>query len=167
MVLCAGAVLILWWAGLPRSPDFFVDPASPIIYPVVGGGVPPFSATSVDEQVIRIESGLGYPLVINFWGVWCAPCVEEMPVLERLYQQNIPVIGVHVGDQSPQVVGAWLQEAGISFPVVVDDRQLEQLFRVRGIPSTFFINSDGIIQHIENGALTEPSLSKGLAALGI
>ncbi|NJL93779.1 MAG: TlpA family protein disulfide reductase [Anaerolineae bacterium] len=143
--------------------------AEPIIAPVVGGRVPPIQATTLDGEALRVPLDRPQPLILNFWATWCVPCLEEMPLLETLYRAGVPIVGINAGLEAPAEVAAWLLEQRISFPILVDDanRTLEGRFRVRGLPATFFIDEQGIIQHIVSGALTPQALERGLDAIGL
>ena len=137
--------------------------------PVRGGLVPAFEGETLSGQILTIDEDFDRPLIINFWATWCAPCAQEMPVVENLHQEGMPVVGVNVGLEEEARVETWVDEAGLTFPIIVDDSQrtLEALYRIRAMPTTFFIDSDGIIQMVEAGPLTEESLAAGLIAMGL
>lgn len=168
-LLCALA--ILWQSGLPRGYEFILrfDDDEIISAPVIGGRLPPIQATSLDGASVALEGSLGYPLIVNFWATWCEPCLAEMPLLQSLYEDGIPVLGINAGMEEPAFVAEWAGHYGIIFPIVMDPdpRSLEAAYRVRGLPTTFFIDEDGFIRHIEQGALTPNSLQEGLAAIGV
>lgn len=153
------ALLILWWVGLPQ-------PATPA--PREGAPLPPFQQDTIGGNQLTIDAELGSPLVINFWATWCIPCAEEMPILQRLFEQGVPVVGINAEQGSGADARAWLVARDITFPNVADDEEaLQQLYQVRsGLPVTFFADDSGVIRQITLGALTEESLATGLAAIG-
>ena len=108
-------------------------------------------------------------MIINFWATWCVPCIREMPLLEAVHQRGVTVIGINAGVETEALVREWLDENGITFTVVLDDpsRTIERLFPVPGLPSTFFVDAEGVIQQIEYGELTATTLEAGLAAIGV
>ena len=169
-ILIACALFILWQAGLPAAPDFSVNMSEMelIALPVRGGLVPPFHAQTLNNENLQINETLNHPLILNFWATWCVPCVEEMPVLERLSQQGVAVIGVNVGLEDQQTVSKWVEHLQLTFPIVIDDelRTLESMYRITAMPTTFFVDSDGIIRYIERGQLSETGLKEGLIAIG-
>lgn len=169
LLAACSALLILWQAGLPSSPQFVVQPLEGdlLIVPVVGGLSPRFEATTPDGRLTTFNPPFQQPIILNFWATWCEPCLREMPLLDDAHAQGIQVVGINAGLEAPEDVQAWVATMGISYPVVMDDRArtIEGLYRVRGLPTTFFINSDGIIRQVTTGELTEESLSKGLAAI--
>ncbi|MFP4323080.1 MAG: TlpA family protein disulfide reductase [Anaerolineales bacterium] len=163
------AVVILWRAGLPAAPDFFVRlPADERIEaPVAGGLVPAFEGQTLDGQHLRVNADMGHPLIINFWATWCEPCIREMPLLETAYQAGVPVVGVNAGDEAPEHVYAWLREHAIQFPVVLDDaaRSIEAQYRVQGLPTTLFVDAQGVVRQVHRGALTLEDLAEALRLL--
>lgn len=100
--------------------------------PLLGGGT--LSSASLQ----------GKPLVINFFASWCAPCQQEAPTLESLYQQyraeGVQVIGVDYEDLDADAE-AFIKQNGTSYPILRDpDGALATQFGVRGVPETYFID---------------------------
>lgn len=100
--------------------------------PLLGGGT--LSSASLQ----------GKPLVINFFASWCAPCQQEAPTLESLYQQyraqGVQVIGVDYEDLDTDAE-AFVKQNGTSYPILRDpDGTLATQFGVRGVPETYFID---------------------------
>ena len=98
------------------------------------------------NETLSSEDLEGQPVVINFWASWCAPCREEAPLLERMYQryrdQGVRFIGVNIRDQEANA-RRFVEEFGITFPVVRDeDQELAQGLDVYGLPQTFFVDRD-------------------------
>ncbi len=82
--------------------------------------LPSFSLNNMDAEATDIGRWAGKPLLINFWATWCAPCLREMPLLQRLQDErkdDFQVIGIAV-DRLP-AVRAFVAEAGISYPILV------------------------------------------------
>ena len=98
------------------------------------------------NEMLSSEDLRGDPVVLNFWASWCAPCREEAPLLERMYQrykdQGVRFIGVNIRDQEPNAQ-RFVEEFGVTFPVVRDeDQELAQGLDVYGLPQTFFVDRD-------------------------
>ncbi|HEX2049700.1 MAG TPA: TlpA disulfide reductase family protein [Actinomycetota bacterium] len=88
----------------------------------------------------------GAPVVVNFWASWCAPCREEAPLLERMWRRyrgdGVRFVGVNVQDHDDDA-RAFVEEFGITYPVVVDDGELlDRMAVVEGLPQTFFIDHE-------------------------
>jgi cytochrome c biogenesis protein CcmG, thiol:disulfide interchange protein DsbE len=98
----------------------------------------------------------GKPLVLNFWGSWCPPCVEEMPDLQALADAGagtVEVLGVNYDDQQDKAE-ALVASLGISFDLAVDEGG--ELFRAVegfGMPTTLFVDAGGQIRYRHTGPL--------------
>jgi peroxiredoxin len=124
--------------------------------PWVGQPAPDFQFQGGDEQLTSLSDFQGSPVLLNFWRTICAPCVVEMPFLQQIYDEwqgeGLVLLAVNI-QESPSDVGAFMQSKGLSFPVVLDSSgALAGQYGVRYIPTTFFIDSEGIIQHVQVGA---------------
>jgi thiol-disulfide isomerase/thioredoxin len=91
----------------------------------------------------------GKGVVLNFWASWCKPCEEEAAALESAWQKykdrGIVFVGVDHLDQEP-AARRYLEKFKVSYPNGPDLRsQLANLYGVRGVPETFFINPAGQI----------------------
>ncbi len=101
-----------------------------------------------DGEVSRtIADYRGSGVVMNFWATWCAPCVREMPSLDRL-QAKVPgirVLGLSVDRGGAPVVENFYRQHGIANLDVLADRggKLMRKLRVRGLPTTLLIDADG------------------------
>ena len=98
------------------------------------------------NEMLSSEDLRGDPVVLNFWASWCAPCREEAPLLEKMYQrykdQGVRFIGVNIRDQEPNAQ-RFVEEFGVTFQVVRDeDQELAQGLDVYGLPQTFFVDRD-------------------------
>ena len=98
-------------------------------------------------------------MVLDFWATWCKPCLQSLPELEAIHRKYAPrgvtVVGVSV--DSPRnfaKVRPFAQRLGLTFPVVLDDdARLQQLFQVRGMPTSVVIAPDGSIVRVKQGYL--------------
>lgn len=130
-----------------------------------------FSLTTLNGEVVSIDDYKGHPMIINFWATWCPPCKEEMPLLEKAYVSYYPdlvVIGISVDDVADEIP-QFIRDNGITFPVFHDSSkgELQALFKVNGLPTTYFIDSEGILQSQHIGMLNEPSLDGYLRTIGV
>ena len=124
--------------------------------PQVGKLAPDFQFQDVDGQYIFLSDLQGRPVLINFWASWCGPCIYEMPYLQQVYEewsgQGLVVLAINKGE-SLSTVSDFVQSGNFSFPVLLDINQYVALeYNAWNIPTTFFIDKDGVIQAIKIGA---------------
>lgn len=107
----------------------------------------------------------GEPVVVNFWATWCAPCVEEMPMLQRVADDlGIRMIGVDYIDLQPDKAIALADELGITYPLVRDeDGAFGQAVGLIGTPTTLLVDGEGTVRRRLTGALTEAQLLTAIA----
>ncbi len=84
------------------------------------------------------------PAVVNLWANWCAPCRKEMPIIERFHRSDtgVSVIGVDSLDTQPGLARKVADQAGVTYPLVVDDRRAVAS-AARGLPQTLLIDAKG------------------------
>jgi thiol-disulfide isomerase/thioredoxin len=106
----------------------------------------------------------GKPVVLNFFGSWCAPCRMEAPALSEFAAAHpeVTVIAVAYNDDEESAV-AFLQEFSLSVPLVVDDYTVSSQLGVNAVPTTIFFTSDGKQATTIVGASTRERLEEGLA----
>ena len=161
-VLALAALLALGLANRSpvtgRSGATRIDkPAPNINMPLYGGGV------------LTPEDYSDRPVVVNFWASWCGPCRQEAPIFERLSQEygerGVLFIGVNIQD-SQSDAEAYLREFVITYPNGSDeDGSISIDYGVIGIPVTFFINRDGIVQRRWAGVMRETQLRQWIDEL--
>lgn len=129
-----------------------------------------FSLPSVADpnQTISLAGFSGRPLVLNFWGSWCAPCQQEMPLLASAARDEagkVAFLGVDLEDTRAAAQGM-IARFHVGYPSVFDPNDsLAAPYRVVGSPTTVFINSRGHIIGVVQGALTSARLDWWLVQL--
>ena len=105
--------------------------------------------------------------MLNFWATWCPPCRAEIPILTRTYEEtnkngSYEILGVATQSDA-STIAAFVKEFNMTFPVLADaGSQVTSLYHVLPIPTTFFIDKDGIIQFIKSGPVDRPLMEKYL-----
>jgi len=126
--------------------------------PAIGKLAPDFQLSSLDGQSISLSDFRGKPVLLNFWASWCGPCRLEMPFIQQIYEEwsdkGLVVLTVNL-QEDPGRVKEFVESFGLSFPVLLATNQEVPLaYNIRGIPATFFIDKNGIIQDIKIGAFS-------------
>jgi len=108
---------------------------------------PEFSLASPEGKKISLKDFRGKTLFLNFWATWCEPCREEMPAMEKLYQEyknkNFVVLAINVKDRKQEAL-AFVKELKLTYPVAFDpDAEVAALYGAWGLPTTYLIGHKG------------------------
>ena len=120
-----------------------------------GMPAPDFTLPSPDGQPMKLSDFRGQAVMVNFWATWCVPCRVEMPLFLNAYETNrngLVILGVNSQETPAQVV-PYVQQAGLTFPIVIDDGSAASVYRVRALPTTFFIDAEGMLVRAHRGAI--------------
>jgi thiol-disulfide isomerase/thioredoxin len=106
----------------------------------------PFELKNLAGKRVSSAEMSGKILVVNFWGLWCGPCVEEMPDIQRLHEKyrNDPQVLILTidNDEDPASVQEWMNERGYDFPVLLNDGYVEKT-GIAAFPTTWFVDTRG------------------------
>lgn len=138
--------------------------------PQVGNPAPDFSLETVDGAQVSLSDLRGTPVLINFWATWCGPCVVEMPNIQEYYERypgRFEVLAVNA-DESQREVAAFAGKMNLTFPLLLDPgNQVNSLYRLRGYPTTFLVDAEGVVQVQHIGSLSEEQIEAYLLKVGI
>lgn len=125
--------------------------------PKQGFLAPDFSLPTIDGDPITLSELRGKPVLINFWASWCPPCRIEMPAIQNVYDdykdQDFVVLAVNTTyqDNLDDAI-TFAQNLKLTFPILLDkDGNAANLYEVRALPTTFFIDANGIVQEVVVG----------------
>ena len=125
----------------------------------------PLEFATPDGRLLRMAALRGKPVLLNFWATWCPPCVEELPLVSRFYQENSAkgwqVMGLAVDQLEP--VQRFLVRAPVTFPVAMAGMPGIEISRSLGnlsgsLPFTVVLGSDGRVAHRKMGKVTPDDL---------
>jgi cytochrome c biogenesis protein CcmG, thiol:disulfide interchange protein DsbE len=139
--------------------------------PEQGRAAPDFVLKTLDGQSVRLSDLRGQVVLINFWATWCGPCRQEVPELVRVYSEQkdrgLTVVAVDL-QEADNLVRDFTEEFGMTFPVVLDrSGEVAGAYRVRGagLPTTIFVDRDGVIRTVKLGGMSAEYLRGQLATL--
>ena len=114
---------------------------------VAGKPAPDFTLINMSGEEVKLSDYRGKLIYLNFWATWCGYCDQEMPDLQALNIENddMVVLAVNVREDK-ELVQSYLDEGGYDFPVLLDEEgEIATKYLVAGMPTTYFINSEGIL----------------------
>ncbi len=135
-------------ADLPAA----LVPAGANVKAEEGALAPDFLLEALDSDETRLSDYRGQPVVLNFWATWCVSCRKEMPQFIEAYDayrdDGLVVIGLNL-QESESIIRPFADEFGIDFPVLIDrDGEVGDDYRLLGLPTTFFIDRDGVVESV-------------------
>ncbi|MCS7248574.1 MAG: TlpA family protein disulfide reductase [Anaerolineales bacterium] len=160
----------LGWTLWSRVPSAALSaPAS--IAPQKGFLAPDFTLESTTGESFTLSALRGKPVILNFWASWCPPCRAEMPALQAVHEQygaELVLLGINASTQD-RLPNAYrlIAEMRLTFPILLDiSGTTITAYRVFSLPTTFFIDRQGIIREVVvGGPLSEASLRVRLERL--
>lgn len=153
--------------------------ALPRLLPHVGAvaGIRSGGSTRPDFQVVTLagdtlgaESLRGKVVLVNFWATWCGPCRVEMPLLEAMYARHrdrgFVLLGLSVDRGGAPLVRDYVRSRGVTYPVAMVGAREEGAFGgVRGYPTSFLLDREGVVRHAVIGPLAPASLELAVRRL--
>ena len=134
--------------------------------PEIGYPAPDFTLLDLEGNQITLSEFRGKTVFINFWATWCPPCRAEMPEIEAVYQEykdkDVEVIGVDIVETKDEV-RQFVQQYGYSWTFVLDTTgEVATTYNIAAIPTSFFIDKEGIIRVVNIGAMTKRAMETAL-----
>jgi cytochrome c biogenesis protein CcmG, thiol:disulfide interchange protein DsbE len=121
-----------------------------------GAKMPEIGLTDLSSgKPVTVASLAGKVVIVDFWATWCAPCKEEMPVLEKLYKKygskGLVIVGVSVDKDASNIKG-FLKKLNVTFPVVHDaNHQVSGRYQPPRMPSSYIVDRKGIVRFVHGG----------------
>ena len=132
----------------------------------IGAVAPDFEWLGDDGGPVRLSDHRGKVVVVNFWATWCRPCREEMPALQRVARSEPDIVFLAVDlQESGDKARSFLEQLGLDrLELVLDtDARTTRRYGVLSLPSTFFLDREGTIRHLDlGGPMTEEQIRTGI-----
>jgi peroxiredoxin len=115
-----------------------------------GVTAPNFKLPDLDGKMVSLAEYRGKVVFLNIWATWCAPCVTEMPSMEKLHQElkneDFEILAVSIDESGAEAVRPFMEKYQLSFRALVDpEGNIKNMYRMTGVPETFIIDKDGKI----------------------
>lgn len=149
LVLIFGAA----WIYLTASPEGLQSPDK-LVTPQKGFLAPDFTLITAENHQFTLSDLKGKPVLINLWASWCVPCRTEMPAIQKVYEdyknEGFIVLAVNTTNQDSRTAAInFADEHGLTFPILFDvDGRVSKSYRLRALPSSFFVDNQGVIQEV-------------------
>jgi thiol-disulfide isomerase/thioredoxin len=118
---------------------------------------PDFSGTTLDGEVVQLSDLRGKTVLVNIFASWCGPCRAEAPHLvevDNLLGEDVVLLGLNL-QENISAVESFKQDFGIDFPLVLnEDGKLTEIYKPIGLPTSWFIDPDGVVRYVHAGPLT-------------
>ncbi len=169
-------VVLLGTAWIFDSRESGVEPQNFLLTeaPIVGHLAPDFTGVTPEgisyslSDFVDYENGDGWPVVLNFWASWCGPCRIEVPHFEKVsleYAGQAAILGINQAE-SQETITRFAQSTNISYPLIVDeDMTINREYNVTNLPTTIFVDGNGIVREVFVGTMNQAVLEDKLSGL--
>ena len=151
-------VLVLGLAWIFVSADRTgTSTAGLIPAPQQGFLAPDFELKTTTGETVRLSDLRGQAVLVNLWATWCPPCRAEMPTIEKIYNEykddGLVVLAIDMTYQDTfSNIAPFVDEYSLTFPILLDETGgVGSAYQLRSLPSSFFINREGIISEVVIG----------------
>jgi thiol-disulfide isomerase/thioredoxin len=138
---------------------------SPGPSPLRGKSAPAFTLVDLDGKKVSLSDFKGHPMVVNFWGTYCAPCKIEMPWLEEFSKKyasdGFQVVGVtYDAEVGKETIARNTQKLGVTYPILLSDPTIEEAYlkNTEVLPMSFYVDKTGKVIEVTAGAGSKDEL---------
>lgn len=133
---------------------------------------PNFQVKDLNGNQVSLADYRGKKILLNFWASWCPPCKAEMPHMEELYKELkddgwvILALNMTNTEDSLENVTAFARDQKLTFPILLDEKgEVSSVFEILAYPTSYFIDSSGVIRNKVTGALDKEKMYRELMRL--
>jgi peroxiredoxin len=133
----------------------------------IGAKAPDFELKTLTGETVKLSDLQGKKVMINFWATWCPPCKAEMPAMEQYSKEagdDVVILAVNIDPHLD--VKAFVDKNGITFPIPLDEEdKVNEMYQILSIPTTYFIDSKGLIGNKYIGAMNHETMKQFMSEL--
>jgi len=173
VVLGVIALLVGIFGWLVLQPSSTLQPVAGV---AIGTEAPNFTLQMYGGSgmgaTVNLSALRGHPVILNFWSESCTPCLQEVPYLERFYtqygvQRQFALLGINQADPKDDIA-TFGANFHVTYPLLFDKGGIiNTTYAVTAIPTTYFIDSSGIVRSVFVQPLTPQTMQQGLSSVGI
>jgi cytochrome c biogenesis protein CcmG, thiol:disulfide interchange protein DsbE len=172
LALVAGAVWTLDASGSAASGSDFIrlpGASGSGVTPRVGEPAPEFALEGLGGVPLALGDLRGRPVIVNFWASWCPPCRAELPDLDAAVRQHgdsgLAVVAINL-DEEREAVRRYAAPLDLTLVIGLDrGGRVSALYNVVALPTSFFVDRQGIVRDLNLGALTAVGLQSKVARI--
>src|SRR5690625_5010048 len=128
----------------------------------VGNLAPNFELETLEGGSIKLSDFRGERVMVNFWATWCPPCRAEIPDMQKFHEKtDIQILAINLTDteSDQEKVPTFVKNYGMTFNVLMDeDSEVANRYQIQPIPTSYMIDSKGVIQFKALGAMNYDSM---------
>ncbi len=127
-----------------------------------GDPAPAFELVNAAGGTTSLADYAGKTVVLNFWGSWCGPCVQEIPEFAAWSAANadVPILGIAARSGSGAKLAENAARLGVTWPVLESDDDVLGAYNVQVFPTTVVVGPDGVIKTVMRGAIDADGLER-------
>lgn len=184
VAIFTGLSLLLWLGLQPSTAEVAAESAPASVtsatgveavepkageIPQKGMLAPDFHLTTLEGEAVSLSDYKGQVIAVNLWATWCPPCRAELPGMNAVYDaykdDGLVMLAVN-GREKESLVAEFIESEGFTFPVLLDpEGQVMGIYSVYSFPTTFIIDRDGVIQHVQTGSISASDFEMVIAPL--